>query len=185
MKHAIGCRAAAILLSIGSLAPGLALAQQDQPSESTQIRDRDWEARCLMTSRIFYRLAEQRSGGADARTAVFSVSQWASKAGDIGSHHRIDYGESVASAGKFVYAHPELNKAALAHFGYRSCALHYVFKEDPLKVEASQMLLLQAAAACQAEHPGDRHNRPLRECMTARAGAIEARVRKAQIQVRG
>lgn len=181
IRHRGLLAAALCALGLGAAAPASAQADAAQIG---QIRDRDWEARCQMTSRIFYRLAEQRLGGADPKVAVFSVRQWAAQAGDVGSHHKVDYSKSVESAGKFVYAHPELNRTTLANFGYRSCALHYAFRDDAPRAEAGVMLLLQAATSCQQQHPGDRFNPQLRECLKQETAAIEERVRKARIEVR-
>lgn len=171
------------VLAAGLCAPGAGLAQTD-PGEIGQIRQRDWEARCLMLSRIFHRLGEQRHGSADQKAAVFRVSQWAAQAGDIGSHTKVDYSKAVEAAADFVYGHPDLLPATLAHVGYRSCAFEYRFEKEPLRIEASQMLLLDAARSCQKEHPGEKHNRALRNCVAERSVAIGKRVAKANITVR-
>ena len=181
MMEARNIAALALALALSAFA-GSAPAQD--PGQLGQLPDRNWEARCLMTSRIFHRLAEQRTGGADQKAAVFRVSQWAAKVGEVGSHVKIDYHKAVEAAGQFVYARKDLNKLTLAHYGYRTCALNYAFRDDPLRQEAAEMLMLEAAAACQKEHPADRHNPMLRDCVQRKADAVEARVRTARIKVK-
>lgn len=176
-------RALGVAVLAAGLAPGAGWAQTD-PGEIGQIPDRDWEARCRMVSRIFHRLGEQRQGSADRKTAVYRVSHWAAQAGDVGTHTKIDYSKAVEVAGDFVYAHPEMLPVTLAHFGYRSCEFEYTFQEEPLRIEASHMLLLDAARACQKEHPGQKHNSSLRDCVKTRSRAIGKRVAKANITVK-
>jgi len=173
--------AAALAASLCAPAPGLA---QTDPGEIGQIPDRNWEARCRMVSRIFFRLGEQRQGSADRQTAVYRVSHWAAQAGDVGSHTKVDYGKAVEVGADFVYSHPEMLPVTLAHFGYRSCEFEYTFQKEPLRIEASHMLLLDGARACQKEHPGEKHNASLRDCVKTRSRAIGKRVEKANITVK-
>lgn len=168
-----------------ALLPPAAPAQDVVLDELGQMQDRDWEARCLITSRIFYRLGDLRTGGADRVAATFKVRQWIGQLGDSGSHMHYDYGKSVEAGAAFVYRHPELNRLTLAHYGYRSCGFQYLFPGEPSRVQAGQMLLLDAAAACQQQHPGDRNNPALRDCIKERFEGIAARVRKAKIAVEG
>lgn len=179
--HAHIRRLAAVALVVGLAPP--AVAQLNDPGQVGQIRDRNWEARCQMVSRIFHRLGEQRAGEADRDAAVFRVSQWAAQAGDVGSHQKVDYRLAVEAAADFVYTHAELLPVTLAHFGYRSCAFEKRFAAEPLRIEASQMLLLDAARACQKDHPGEKHNRPLHDCVKQQSLAIGKRVEKAKITV--
>lgn len=159
-------------------------AQADvAPGETTQINERDWEARCRMIGGIFYRLGEQRLGGVEPKVAAFKVSKWAGQAGDTGSHQKMNYNKAVENATAFVYSQPELLPPTLAHFGYRSCYFEYRFGKEPNRVEASQMLLLESARACQKEHPALKHNPEVRDCIAGKSAAIEKRVAKARITV--
>jgi hypothetical protein len=180
-RHVRAHRAAVVLIAACAGLPAGAGAQQ--LAELSQINDRDWEARCLTTSRIFHRLAELRTGGNDPKNAVFTVRQWAAQQGDIGSHMKIDYSKSVDAAGGFVFQHTELNAPALAHFGYRSCEMQYFFQADTLKVDAGRMLLLDATRECQKLHPGAKQNPELRDCIQTESQRIVARVRTAKITV--
>lgn len=153
------------------------------PGETTQIGDRDKEARCRMIGGIFFRLGEQRLGGVEPKVATFKVSKWAGQAGDTGSHQKVNYSKAVENAAAFVYSQPGLLPPALAHFGYRSCYFEYRFGQEPNRVEASQMLLLEGTRACQKEHPALKHNAELRDCIAGKSAAIEKRVAKARITV--
>lgn len=159
-------------------------AARNVPDEVTQLPDRNWEARCAMLGRIFERLAEQRDGGGERKVAASRVAQWAGRFGGVGSNLVIDYNAASEAASHYVYEQKDLNPATLRHLGYRSCAMEFRFEEEPLRIEAGQNLLFEAARECQAQHPGTEYNRALRDCIARRSEAIATRVAKARIKVR-
>jgi len=162
---------------------GGAAQAQTYPGEARQIGDRNWEARCRMMGGIFFRLGELRLSGVEPKVAIFKVSKWAGQAGDTGSHQKMNYSKAVEHAATFIYRQPELQPLTLGHFGYRSCYFEYRFEKEPPRIEASQMLLLETARACQQEHPALKHNRGVRDCIAEKSAAIEKRVAKARITV--
>jgi hypothetical protein len=181
MRRPVACRrvlAAFLFLAFG----GEAAAQTSDPKELTQLQDRDWEARCSITGRMFHRLTELRAG-TDARSAAYSVGKWAGELGATGSHLRYDYAKAAESAANFVYSHQDLNPVTLAHLGYRSCEMQYLFQADEQKAAAGQILLLDAAKECQVSHPGAYRNPELRDCIQEGARKIADRVKTAKVTV--
>lgn len=139
-------------------------------------------AQCVVMSRMFYRLAEQRDSGVTSDIATFRITQWLGQLGDTGSHIKVDYRKAVAPSTKFVFQHTKLNPASLAHYGYRSCKMQQTFAADELRRNASMMMLLDATSECQSQHPGIKHNNKLRECVKEKSREITERVRTARIE---
>lgn len=177
------CLVALGLAAAAGLHAGAAAAR-NVPDEVGQLPDRNWEARCSMLGRMFERLGELRDAGAERNVAAGRVAQWAGRFGGVGSHVVIDYAAAAEAASHYVYQQKALNPASLRHWGYRSCGLEYRFEQEPLRIEAGQNLLFDAVQACQKAHPGEEHNRPLRDCIAQRSEAIAERVAKARIKVK-
>lgn len=139
-------------------------------------------AQCVVMSRMFFRLAEQRDGGSTREVATFRVSQWLGQLGDNGSHIKVDYRRAVASSAPFVFQHTELNPASMAHYGYRSCKMQQAFATDEPRRSAGMTMLMNATRNCQSQHPGVKHNNALRDCIKEQSSEITERVRTARIE---
>lgn len=164
-----------------SISAGSAAATGDF-AKIPNLNRKELRQHCLMVSQIFSRLAEQREAG--RQEAAFRVRQWAGSQGQTGSHITPDFSAAVDNASHFVFAHPELNRATLGHYGYRACGLQYRFADSPSKSDASMLLLLSAAHTCQAENPGNRFNKGLAQCMRIAVRAVSKQVQQSKVVVR-
>ncbi len=181
MNKRMGCLWVAIALFISVAHAETAAKAKVPPGVESDATSKE-HAQCVVMSRMFYRLAEQRDGGVTSDIATFRVTQWLGQLGDTGSHIKVDYRKAVAPSTTFVFQHAELNAAGLAHYGYRACKMQQTFATDELRRDTGIMMLLEATSDCQSQHPGVKHNNALHECLKKKSREITERVRTARIE---
>jgi hypothetical protein len=142
------------------------------------------DEQCRPIGEVFYRLAEQRRAGVDEASATRLVAAWAGQVNQTGSHYIRNNTAVVADAARLVFRLKQLNSLSLGAFGRDSCKLQLAFASDEQKKTVATYELVNAAVACQKQHPGEQINSALGECIRTAESGIAAKLRTARVEIR-
>ncbi len=129
----LSIRWSAMALSLGVAFIPIALAKHDigpscreitpEADANAHSNDPNDSEQCVLLSRIYCDLADDRDAKVPKDLAIAHVSNWLADYRRAGSNVRPNYRKTLELAANFVYAHPELDTwAAYYHAGYRCVA---------------------------------------------------------------
>ena len=171
----------AVLLAGGAAFAADVPPAGDKAGELTHLRE---EQQCGQIGEVFWRLAEQRKGGADEKTATRRVAEWSAGLAQTGSHYTKNNSAAIGDAAHLVFKLPQLNSVSLGAFGKQSCLLQFAFEHDENRKTAGIVQLAGAAMSCQKQNPGEVSNGALGECIRLAELEIAEKLKTARVEIK-